>query len=631
MEGGVLTAASGRIELGAAAETEIDITPAGAGFALSYAEDANFQPIELSQASLLDVGGDAGSIQVRGESLRVLGASILLLRHEGAQMGGSLDVRVTDAIEVSDVVPLPGGLTRSNIFAQSTGAGDGGSINVSARSVLVDNGASILSVNSGSGTGADINVVATDFVRVSSPPTTPLQPVLETNTFAPGNAGDLSIATQRLMIEGGVVASETIGSGAGGRVVIHASESVEVTGVLNSGVQSLITASAFSSGDAGSIEVYSPRVVVRDGALISSANLALGSAGSVLIQAPESVEISGTSRVTGGPSQISTSTVVVSEFVREIFGLPEVPIGDAGSTVVQTENLVIDGASLRAFNQGLGDAGTIAVDAENIRVRNGGSILATAVSGQGGSIALNANDRLRLRGSSQISASVEDLGNGGTIAISAEDIAVRQGSNITADAANGNGGTIQIFAEDLRVSPGQITASATEFGNGGTIAIAAEDIAFRQGSSIAVNAVDGNGGTIAIAAEDIAVRQGSSIAANTVNGNGGLVQIVVEDLSVSPNSSITATSEFGTDGTVAIIESDDGFAEAFLQLPEGVANFPEEVSSIISLFEGDRCARSSSEAADDLFVEARGWQHDRNGNVLLTAEPIDASCAIATR
>ena len=608
LEGGILTARTGRVELGAAAATEIGIAPAPTGFALSYAEDANFQPIELSQTSLVEAGGDGGSIQIRGESLRVLSGSLLLLQQEGMQTGGSVNVSVTGEIEVSGFFPFPTFDFQSFILARPVGAANGGSIDLSARSVRIADGALVLNTNAGSGTGGDINVAAMDEVRIVASANSSGRSFLEANAFGAGDAGDVRVETQRLIVkDGGALASDTSGEGAGGRVVVRASESVEVTGVLpNSELRSIVSASSLSSAPAGSIEIYSPRVVVRDGALITSSNFATGTAGSITIDAPESVKISGASPADGTPSQISASTLVSTEFVRELFDLPEVPSGDAGSTIVRTENLVVDGGLLSALNQGQGNAGTIAVEAENIRVKNDGQISADAMTGNAGTITLAVDDRLRLRGLGRISASVEESGNGGTIAIAAEDVAVRQGSTIAADAIDGNGGTIAISAEDLRVSPGQITASAIGFGNGGTIAIAAEDVAIRRGSTIATNAVDGNGGTIAIAAED---------------------------LSVSPNSNITATSEFGTDGTVAIIESDGDFAEAFQPISEAFADLPTEVADIVSTLEGNRCDRAPAtlDAADERFVEARGWQRDRNGDMLLTAEPLGENCTIAAR
>ena len=639
LEGGILTAPSGRIELGSAADTTVAIAPAPQGFSLSYDDAASFGPVLFSQAALADISGEGGSSQIRGESLRFTDLSFLFARNEGPQAGGPIDINVTESVEAIGVELMPDGSTfRSGILVEVRGEGGGSDINIDASNVLVRDGAWILSFNVGSGPGSDINVAATDEVRIAASPdfTTPVFTLIETNAFGSGPVGDVRVATRRAIVEnGGVLTADSGGSGPAGSVTVDASESVEVIGLTpNSTLRSFVSASAASSGNAGSVEINTQRVVVRGGGSINTSTISDGNAGSVIINASESVEISG-APIPGLDSSISSSAIGIDpETNLRVIGVPGIPGGSSGSVTVRTENLTVkDSGRLSAFHDSEGDGGTIAVEAEDVLVSNGGSISAETFDGTGGSITIAVEDRLRLRDAGRIFSNAGGAGNGGTITIAAEDVSVRQGSAIASDAVDGSGGTIQILAEDLRVSPGQITASATGLGDGGTIAIAAEDIKFRQGSTLAVNAVDGDGGSIAIAAEDLAVRQGSNIAADAIDGNGGNIAIVAEDLSVSPNSSITATSEFGTDGIVAIVESDEDFAEAFQQFSEAFAGLPAELTDIVSTLEGDRCNRSAatSDATDDLFVEARGWQHDSNGNVLLTAEAIDESCAIASR
>ena len=476
LEGGILTARTGRVELGAAAATEVGIVPAPTGFALSYAEDASFQPVELSQASLVEAGGDGGSIQIRGESLRVLSGSILLLQQEGMQAGGSVNISVTGEIEISGFFSFPAFDFFSSIFAQPIDEANGGSIDLSARGVLLADGALVLNTNAGSGMGGDANVVA-DEVRIVSSAASSNRSLLEANTFGAGDAGEVRIETQRLILkDGGALASDTAGSGAGGRVVVRASESVEVAGVLpNSELRSIVSVSSLSSADAGSIEIHSPRVVVRDGALITSSNFATGAAGSITIDASD-VQISGASPADGTLSQISASTLVSTELVQQLFDLPQVPIGDAGSTILRAENLAIDGGLLSALNQGRGNAGTIEVDVGNVRLENGGNITTEAASGEGGSIAIAVDDRLSLRGGSGVLANGGGAGNGGNIAIETDTLSVLEASSIAADAMAGNGGNIEISAADAFVSPDSNITANSDFGTEGTVAIFDTDI-----------------------------------------------------------------------------------------------------------------------------------------------------------
>ena len=247
---------------------------------------------------------------------------------------------------------------------------------------------------------------------------------------------------------------------------------MEIMGLLpNSTMRSIVTSSAFSSGDAGRIEIDTQRVVVRDGGGISSSSVAYGSAGNITINAAESVEISGapTPEVT---SNIRASTVVLDEFVRKIFGLPDVPTGDAGKVVVRTENLsVSDGGRLAAFGAGGGNAGTLQIDARNLFVADGGQVATGSVSGEGGKITIEVSDILSLQRRSQISATAGGSGNGGAIAIGATFTSLQEESRIAADAFEGIGGNVQISTERVLVSCDSDITANSAFGLEGDVEI----------------------------------------------------------------------------------------------------------------------------------------------------------------
>ena len=204
LEGGVLIAESGRIELGGVADTTVNLNAAAKGWTLSYAEGANFQPVRFSQAALADVSGQEGSIQIRGDRLYVTDLSLLLAWHGGAQTGGSIDLGVTDSIEIVGIQPMQDGIRRrSGIIAGSSGAGNAGNINLSARDVLLEDGSLIWNIAVADGRAGDINIAATDFVRLSfsSDPTIPT--LVATETFGPSGSGDLHVTARRVILEDG--------------------------------------------------------------------------------------------------------------------------------------------------------------------------------------------------------------------------------------------------------------------------------------------------------------------------------------------------------------------------------------------------------------------------------------------
>ena len=514
LEGGILNAPSGRVELGGAADTTVALTPVSDGFALNYEENANFQPIQFLGAAFAGASGEGGSIQVRGQSLRLADGSLLLVQHDGTASGGSIDIDVTDTIEITGFSLNPDGSTgeRTAVVLAIVGEGDGEGIDISARSVLITNEGGVIVFTGGDGASGDVNVVATDEVRLTSIPNAINDTAIAVNSFGAGAGGDLRITAQQVALEGnsssvqtsvqvfagfsggpsgdiivnaqraivkdggvfetfasssepggniivnvqqviaeggGQFVATTFSSGPGGTVTIDASESVEFTGFdPNTLLRSGVFANTNGIGDAGSVEVNTQRIVVRDGATINSSTAAGGNAGSVMVNASESIEISD-SPAPDLRSSISSSAIIIDEDIRAALGLPDVPTGNAGSVTVITEELTVDNANLTVFAEGPGDAGTLAVEVTRLNTDNTGLIGASTVSGEGGNITLNIGDSLSLRRTSQISAAAGGEGNGGNVTIDTSTLALIESSIISANAFEGIGGNIEISTQGL--------------------------------------------------------------------------------------------------------------------------------------------------------------------------------------
>ena len=113
----------------------------------------------------------------------------------------------------------------------------------------------------------------------------------------------------------------------------------------------------------------------------------------------------------------------------------------------------------------------------------------------------------------------------------------------------------------------------------------------------------GNGGSIAVEADEVFVLTDSSVAANALEGNGGNIEINAEDIRV----------RFGSGGS-----------------PSDPRGNPTPAANENDLWVS--FAEATSDGSEEGFVEARGWQHDRNGDLLLTATPRSAeSCLSSSR
>ncbi|PSB56419.1 filamentous hemagglutinin N-terminal domain-containing protein [Chamaesiphon polymorphus] len=155
--------------------------------------------------------------------------------------------------------------------------------------------------------------------------------------------------------------------------------------------------------------------------------------------------------------------------------------GNGGDITVNTPHLNIQNGGLITVNSdGAGRGGNITANADTIKLDRG-AITAKTVANNGGDIDLNVNKLLILRNQSEISASAATNGNGGNIKIFAPNgliLAVPiENSDITASAAGGQGGRIQIRADNVlgfstqRIDSSSNIAATSTFGAQGIVTI----------------------------------------------------------------------------------------------------------------------------------------------------------------
>ncbi|AFY58583.1 filamentous hemagglutinin family N-terminal domain protein [Rivularia sp. PCC 7116] len=378
LEGGNLTADSGRIELGSVANNSlVSLTSIDKGWALGYESVESFQNIQIigrniDEDIIVDVSGEdgGGSIRVQGNSVNLIGERVRL------------------------------------------------------RSV----------------------------------------------TKGAKNAGDLTINARKLIVrDGAQIISSTDGSGAGGNLIINASESVEIIGGFNTTSDRNFPSGLFSfaggSGTAGNIIINTLAFSIKDGAVISAESSGLkqnsqflratGEGGNITVNANESVELVGSSA--SFPSSLRASTTGVA---------------NAGKITISTKQLIVrDGAEISVSRQppqvpptftvigdttNLGNAGELKITADSILLDNQGKLISETESADGGNINLQLKDLLLLRRNSQISTNAGKAGldgDGGNIDIDIPNgfiVAVpEENSDITANAFTGAGGRVDINATGI--------------------------------------------------------------------------------------------------------------------------------------------------------------------------------------
>jgi large exoprotein involved in heme utilization and adhesion len=387
----------------------------------------------------------------------------------------------------------------------------------------------ILTSPFGSGKGGSLQITASDSVELIGTGTTAdgqYPSSLGAQSAGTGDAGNLTIDTGRLLVRDGAQLSTTAFSeGKGGSLEITASDSVEVIGTSADGqFRSGLFASGVVTGDAGDLTIDTGRLLVRDGAVVSAATVGEGKGGSLQIRASDSVELIGRAAKDQFPSGLYTQSS---------------GSGNAGNLSIDTWRLLVrDGAVISSRSTGKGTAGNINITARDTLRANNGTIRTNTSRSDGGAITINAGD-IRLFGDSDIISNVASgADDGGSITLTADSILAFDDSDILAYAENGRGGDITLntpafFGEDYRPAPRRtdprtldrnnqvdVNADAAAANSG---AITRPDTSFIQNSltELPENQID----TDSLLANSCIVRRNQPTQGSfTITGTGGLPQ-----------------------------------------------------------------------------------------------------------
>jgi filamentous hemagglutinin family protein len=546
--------------------------------------------------------GDAGDILIVGRSLRVSGGTQL-----STSLGSGADIdfdRVNGqgnagniVIRVDDTVSFEAGTAFSPSAAftivDENSIGNGGDIDITANTLRLSGGAQLASLTRGQGNAGNVRIRTGDRVILNGAPTNILSRV---NPEAIGQGGNIIIRTETLRVTNGAqLTATTRGLGDAGNLRITARDRAIFDGEFRtdnfqaaSGAFSRVSSGAIGRG--GNITIRSGTLRVTNGAFLVTSTSSDGDAGNLTLIARDRVSFDGVDQA-GNPSAAFSGVS------------PNATAGsDGGNITIRTRELdLTQGAELSAATQGQGNAGNIEIVAGD-RIRLSGTrsfldendqtevvpsrVLTTVepgATGNGGNILIAASSLELDQG--ELTASTEGQGIAGNITIqSADRVALVGGTIATAVLADsaGQGGNIAIEADQLTLADNAQISAATVRNSGGSISLDNNLLFLRQGSQISTSAgtaqAGGNGGNINIAsALVVAVPQDNSdITANAFTGRGGNIAIETQSilgLEVNnlpdrlPISEINASSQAGINGTVTINSPDVDPLEETAELP----------------------------------------------------------------
>ena len=494
--------------------------------------------------------GRGGAIAVTAKTVTV-NTGIISARAFGMGDGGTISLNVTERIEVdgtgitnrsritaaserdaagnggdirldSPAITL---IDRGIVEASARGGGDGGSIDIHADNLTLSGGGIFGNAEQGAiGAGGSIRLVA-DAILLNR------TGKISADTFTDNDAGDISIETKTLTIDGKMEGVNFFGS--------------FFTGIASSTLGGL--------GSAGALSIQADDVVVRSGGVLSSSTFGPGNARSITIDATNRVVVGGGPPLTNRKGQIKPARVSS----RVASGAS----GNAGTIAINANDVQLaDAGAITVAADGLGAGGNITINANSISIDGiaaqdatagfEGTVL-TGISssttnrngGAAGDIALTA-DRVDVL-SGDITSSTAGRGNGGAIVITAAEHIRIDGNadkdrtklqSETAIGSTGAGGQILLTAPRVEVANrGKVSVAADGSGKGGAVVIDADTILIDGGGIFSVVGPKGigNGGALTFKADDMTVRRTGKISADTQGaGNAGAITATVMDLTV---------------------------------------------------------------------------------------------------
>jgi filamentous hemagglutinin family protein len=519
--------------------------------------------------------GNGGNIEITTPWLLVTDGAGMSATTTGEGQGGSLIVNASQAVHL--IGSSADGESGSGLFAQTNGIGDGGNVQITTPWLLVTDGARVSATTFGEGNGGSLIVNSAQAVQIIDPsPDDELSSGLFALSFGKGHGGNVQITAPWLLVtDGAVVNVSTAGEGNGGSLIVNASEAVQLIGTSADGeFPSGLAASTLGTGDAGDIEISTTQLLVTNGARVSAATFSEGNGGSLIINASEKVQLSGT----GGL------------FVDATAG------STAGDLIVTTnEMFVTDGAGV-SVSSPQGQAGNLSITANSLTLNRGTLSAITAESApakDGANITLSGLEFLRMDNESLISASALETANGGNVTIDSTLIVATpptgsQGSDIIANAEQGNGGRVNVTTQGLfgiefrpqRTPKNDITVSST-FGLSGEFALNTPGVDPSRGlAALPANVVDASQKIDQRCTASNKERGSNSF---TITGRGGMPP--------SPNDTLQGESVI-TPNWITLNSEENNIAST------------------------PTTPRSS---APKQLVEAQGWSINEQGQVVLTA------------
>lgn len=450
--------------------------------------------------------GQSGDIHVIADNLSLINGAGISSVLSGVGATGNITLTIQDRLVLDGTAGRPDrpSVISTGIFQGAEG--QGGDVNILANTVDIINGANIFTNSFGIGDSGNIIISAQEQVLFMDGNATS-----GVGNTARGNGGDVLISAATLdLLEGSSILTDTNGIGNAGNIQLVLSDRVTLSGNNSSGIISSEVENQ-GQGNGGNIEIFANSLDVLNVGQIIAGTEGIGNGGNIVLNIRglaifdgERIEETGRVRSSalsfvGENAQGSSGNLEISVGSLEITngaGLDVSTLGNgsAGNVIINADDYVrLNRGDIRAESLSSRSAGNLAITAGTLFLENT-SFLSTSTDNavNGGNISLMIDNLLLLRDRVDIRATAGNLvtgGNGGNISITTPFIIAisTENSDIVANAFEGSGGKVNITAQGvfgieprpMRTPLSDITASS-QSGVSGIVAINSLDTSFIQ-------------------------------------------------------------------------------------------------------------------------------------------------------
>jgi filamentous hemagglutinin family protein len=543
--------------------------------------------------------GSGGSIAIVASELRLHNGADVLAQSSGAGAGGRVTASVGGSLTVDGpvTVDMTVGAVTSTLAGSGSviqGAGNTGDVGVPGGALVegalsIASNGQIASATAASGNGGSVSIMVDGQLTIDGARGDPnfLTGIASSSKAgSTGNAGSVAVEAGALsIVNRGSISSSALQSsgnlpastGSAGGVT------VDVAGLLSmAGLGSRIATSVNlgTVGNAGSVAVTAPQIMIASGAEIVSTTAGTGAGGSVSVTTPGALLLDG--------AEVANTQIAASATGPQS--------GSGGSVTVGASALTIDGgAQIASSTAGPGKGGDVAVTvAKGVILSGAGSRGPSGIttsaqpgsSGRAGKVVLMAGGAIALSGGAAVASTTAGAGNGGTVQVTAQGplTLANLGTRIitsTEPGSSGNAGAVVAAAPQITIGSGAEIASTTAgTGTGGSVnittgALVLDGIANTTIAASALGVQSGLGGSAMVKTSVLTIGSAAQVTTATSSAGNDIASAVANGATVSsagPSDASGMTASAGSGSQAGEIALKAGGAAKAASSASGAGN-----------------------------------------------------------